>query len=239
MHPRSVLTVLAALLIIWPSIGEAKRDFNYTGCGGAAKCLGDAGLEKLRIRSGMKHRSRAQLARVLDEDHDLVRNMEGCYLDSTFGVPGQMCSSFQLLSHCPVTAPWCHISNCCTVVTCLYHVCFETWFDTCLQGFDTTNDMLMYACAGLTAPEPKNKERGQHKRHQHRSLKGLLPTAPNAEIVSGWLVRQPGRYKGRTAVFLLCSACDDLQGLHLSTSSWPAPAWLAAVLGSLCSISQN
>jgi hypothetical protein len=70
-----LLVVLAALLCNWALVVEAKHEFNFTGCGGAAKCLGESGLERLRIRAGMKHRTRAQLAKVLDEDNDLVRSM--------------------------------------------------------------------------------------------------------------------------------------------------------------------
>lgn len=73
--PVMLLVVLAALLCNWALVAEANNEFNFTACGGAAKCLGTSGLEKLRIRSGMKHRSRADLARALDEDNDLVRSL--------------------------------------------------------------------------------------------------------------------------------------------------------------------
>jgi hypothetical protein len=56
-----------------------------------------------------------------------------------------------------------------------------------LQGVDVTNDMLVFACAGLTAAAPKLDTSHSEHKHHHRSLKGLLPAA-NAEIASGWLV---------------------------------------------------
>jgi len=55
------------------------------------------------------------------------------------------------------------------------------------QGVDAGNDMLVFACRGLSGRHiPRTSE--QHRRQHHRSLKGLIPAAAAGEIALGWLV---------------------------------------------------
>lgn len=58
------------------------------------------------------------------------------------------------------------------------------------QGVDITHEMLIYSCAGLTAPEPPKSGNGKSAgqswhSHHHRSLKDLMPSSAGTEIASG------------------------------------------------------
>jgi hypothetical protein len=68
-----LLLVSAAVLIITaqaqPSM-KGKKDFK--ACGGAKACLGAQKLDRVRRRSGLKHKTVDELAQELDQDEDLV-----------------------------------------------------------------------------------------------------------------------------------------------------------------------
>lgn len=82
-----------------------------------------------------------------------------------------------------------------------------------VQGVDLDNDMLVYACAGLTARAPaavaNADSRGNAGGQHHRSLHGLT-TPDAAQIVSGYLVRSAARQHA-------CSACMRTTAHNLST----------------------
>lgn len=73
--PFALLRTLVVFLLLLNLVNvQSKSEFHFKGCGGAAKCLGAAKLERLRVRSGMhRHRNQAELAKQLDDDDDLVR----------------------------------------------------------------------------------------------------------------------------------------------------------------------
>lgn len=47
---------------------------SFGECGGAKACLGEAGMDKLLKKSGLQNRTVDDLAKMLDEDDDLVRS---------------------------------------------------------------------------------------------------------------------------------------------------------------------
>jgi hypothetical protein len=74
------------------SQGQTSRGpkFKFGECGGARACLGEAGMESLLRKSGLqKHRTVDDLAKMLDEDKDLVCiNTYACLLDLSMKVSG-------------------------------------------------------------------------------------------------------------------------------------------------------
>lgn len=68
-----LLLVTAAVLIstaqAQPSMKGKK---NFQACGGAKACLGAQKLDRIRRRSGLKHKTVDELAQELDQDDDLV-----------------------------------------------------------------------------------------------------------------------------------------------------------------------
>jgi hypothetical protein len=68
-----LLLVSAAVMIstaqAQPSM-KGKKDFK--ACGGAKACLGAQKLDRIRRRSGLKHKTVDELAQELDQDEDLV-----------------------------------------------------------------------------------------------------------------------------------------------------------------------
>jgi hypothetical protein len=65
------------------------------------------------------------------------------------------------------------------------------------QGVDTVNDMLVYACAGLTAEPPKLKGHGtQHQHHHHHHHRHLSAVPPKTAASTSDFMVSPGSLHG-------------------------------------------
>lgn len=73
----AVLVLLVAVAFSLLSTAEAKpkkekNKDDFKPCGGAKACLGTQRLDRIRRRSGLKHKTVEEIAQTLDEDGDLV-----------------------------------------------------------------------------------------------------------------------------------------------------------------------
>lgn len=72
MAPSAAALIVAVQLLLLFRV-QAHHQFNFSDCGGAHICLGPQKLERLRQRAGGARRTVQELAKALDEEHDLVR----------------------------------------------------------------------------------------------------------------------------------------------------------------------
>jgi hypothetical protein len=87
MRAKVTLVLWFCMVLVCSSAALAKRPeqpdgqgqrihgpkFNFGDCGGVKACLGEAGMGSLLRTSGLeKHRTVDELAKMLDEDDDLV-----------------------------------------------------------------------------------------------------------------------------------------------------------------------